>query len=194
MRQTITIIRTEHRRLASIINCFVGILNDVEAGRAEPDFELLELIQGYFRSFLYKFHHPKEDEFLFPELLKACPDLRGAITKLEEEHERGLSYLENLETTYQKYRAEGSSALTAYVAAARAYRDFEWQHMGLEEKEILPTAEKVLSDEVWERLDRVFTDHDDPVFGDQPQEKYEGLLSKIVNSAPAPHGLAGGEG
>ncbi|NVJ93279.1 MAG: hemerythrin domain-containing protein [Methylocystaceae bacterium] len=191
MRQTVTIIRTEHRRLAAIINCFIGVLGDVEAQKNEPDFELLELIHDYFRSFLYKFHHPKEDQHLFPALLKVCPELSETIEKLEAEHEKGLVYLENLETSFMAFKENPASGLAAYIDAARTYRDFEWQHMGLEEKEILPVAEEKLPEETWIALDAIFTDHDDPVFGDRPTKKFETLLSKIVNTAPAPHGLAG---
>lgn len=189
MRETITIIRTEHRRLAAIINCFMGILDDLEKKRNKPDFKLLELIHDYFNSFLYKFHHPKEDQYLFPALLKVKPELAEILSKLEAEHESGLIYLTRLETTLEYYKEDADQGLSDYVSAARAYRDFEWQHMGLEEKEILPLAEKFLSEETWHELDVIFTDHDDPVFGSQPKQKYEGLLSKIVNTAPAPHGL-----
>ncbi len=189
MRRTITIIRTEHRRLAAIINCFIGVLDDLAQARIEPDFDLLESVHEYCRSFLYKFHHPKEDGYLFPALCKASPEIREKVEQLEGEHEKGVGLLDELDQALADFRQNPKENLPSYVKVAKAYRDFEWQHMGLEEKEILPLADKVIGDEVWEELDRVFQDHDDPVFGDKPQGKYENLLSKIVNTAPAPHGL-----
>jgi branched-chain amino acid transport system ATP-binding protein len=72
---------------------------------------------------------------------------------------------------------------------AMVYRDFEWYHMGVEEREILPLAEEILTETDWAELDALFTAHDDPVFGRQPQEAFNTLASKIISQAPAPHGL-----
>jgi hemerythrin-like domain-containing protein len=69
------------------------------------------------------------------------------------------------------------------------YRDFEWYHMGVEEREILPLAEEILSDADWHELDGLFSVHDDPVFGQKPKEDFNTLAVKIISQAPAPHGL-----
>ena len=189
MRPTLTIIKTEHRRLSAVINCFVGVLKDWRAGKGAPDFDLLETIHAYFRSFLYTFHHPKEEEHLFPALLKAAPELANVMAHLEGEHASGFTMLQTLDDTLAAFRDGAPGGIDAYLAAAEAYQELEWKHMATEEKEILPRAQKALSDADWDRLDAVFTDHQDPIFGDTPQEKYETLLSVIVSRAPAPHGL-----
>ncbi|NVK19502.1 MAG: hemerythrin domain-containing protein [Methylocystaceae bacterium] len=189
MQKTITIIRTEHRRLAAIINCFVGVLSDMENTNADPDFGLLDQVHEYCRSFLYKFHHPKEDGYLFPALVQARPDLLPVISKLESEHERGVTLLDQLDQALASLKEDPRKNLGLYIQVAKTYRDFEWKHMATEEKEILPQAEKSIPEDVWKELDNVFSDHDDPVFGDKPQGNYENLLSQIVNRAPSPHGL-----
>ncbi|WP_417781997.1 hemerythrin domain-containing protein [Terasakiella pusilla] len=189
MQKTITIIRTEHRRLAAIINCFVGVLTDLKNDPRNPDVELLDQVHTYCRSFLYQFHHPKEDGHLFPALLKARPDLSPIIEKLESEHQKGVDLLDEMDKALLAYKENPKKHLDVYLQIAQAYRDFEWKHMATEEKEILPQAQKSLSAETWEELDKIFSDHDDPVFGDAPQSMYENLLSQIVNRAPSPHGL-----
>lgn len=189
MHKTLKIIKTEHRRLAAIINCYMGVLRDVEKGSLEPDFVFLKSVHSYFHSFLYKFHHPKEDEFLFPALLKSAPELSAVIERLESEHAQGLVLLDQLDVTLVAFEKDPKAGSAAYIEVAENYRQFEWKHMALEEKDILPMAAKNIPEEEWSRLDAIFSNHQDPVFGDVAQEEYAGLLSHIVNKAPAPHGL-----
>ncbi|WP_413207651.1 hemerythrin domain-containing protein [Rhodospirillum sp. A1_3_36] len=191
MRPTVTIIRTEHRRLAAVIDCFVGVLRDLNSGKskAAPDVDLLQSIHNYFRSFLYTFHHPKEEEHLFPSLAARVPALAEVIDRLEGEHARGLEMLDNLDRALEALRAGATDDLSAYLAAAESYQDLEWKHMALEERDILPLAQKALESADWDRLDAIFTDHEDPIFGDKPRAEYESLLTAIVNRAPSPHGL-----
>jgi hemerythrin-like domain-containing protein len=191
MRPTVTIIRTEHRRLAAVIDCFVGVLRDLNSGKSKsaPDFDLLRSIHAYFRSFLYTFHHPKEEEYLFPSLAERVPALAEVIHRLEAEHTRGLEILDSLDRALEALSIGATDDLSAYLAVAETYQELEWKHMALEERDILPLAQKALVSDDWDRLDAVFTDHEDPVFGDKPRAEYESLLTTIVNRAPSPHGL-----
>lgn len=190
MHKTASIIRAEHRRLAAVLNCLDGVLDDVQADKLQPDFDLFDAVLNYLETFLYRFHHPKEDSHLFPTLLRRSPEAQAVIDRLEAEHEKGEALTKRLRETLTQYRTEGAPGLDAFREAAKAYHQFEWQHMGTEEREVLPLAERILTEEDWQTLDAVFTDHDDPVFGDKPQAAFGQLLSSIVNQAPAPHGLA----
>ena len=67
------IIRNEHRAIAAVIHCFEEILKEVREDALEPSFDLFELIVRYLSEFPDRFHHPKEDEFLFPALANRDP-------------------------------------------------------------------------------------------------------------------------
>ena len=69
------------------------------------------------------------------------------------------------------------------------YAAFEYEHAHKEEKEILPVAEKTLSEQDWSRIDAAFLDHQDPMFGDKPTEEFSELYRQIVSIIPAPLGL-----
>lgn len=189
MNRTTTIIRNEHRRLAAVIHCLTGVLDDIEQRGLEPDFELFESVLEYLESFLYRYHHPKEDSHLFPALRRRSPEAEAVLEKLEAEHARGPKLLGRLRETLQRYREQGPDGYAAFRDAVREYHDFEWQHMGTEEREVLPLAERTLTPEDWAALDATFTSHDDPVFGDEPRAAFGRLLSSIVAHAPSPHGL-----
>lgn len=191
MRETLKIIREEHRRLASVINCFIGVLADIKDHDLAPDMTLFEQVVVYLESFLYRFHHPKEDEYLFYRVLERTDgSCSKTIQRLEQEHEQGKVLLALLRRNLDRYRGTpGQETFMGFYNIAMVYRDFEWHHMGVEERDILPLAEASLTDADWAELDALFTAHDDPVFGRQPKETFTNLAAKIISQAPAPHGL-----
>ena len=73
---------------------------------------------------------------------------------------------------------------------ARSYFDFYKGHMAVEEKQIIPEALKVLTEEDWTTLDAAFAENTDPLSTSQPRDPiYDRLVSKITFRAPAPIGL-----
>ncbi|HXH03685.1 MAG TPA: hemerythrin domain-containing protein [Candidatus Competibacteraceae bacterium] len=189
MFKAIDIIQAEHRRLAAMLHCLASVLQDVKKGMLEPDFELFEAVLHYVESFLYHFHHPKEDSYLFCTLRERVPELDKVLDQLEEEHQHGARLVERLRTTLEAYKRHGGPGLPAFLAAAEDYYQFEYKHMAMEEREVLPLARKRLTEEDRARLDAVFMAHEDPLFGDKPKKEFETLYTAILNRAPAPHGL-----
>jgi len=83
-------------------------------------------------------------------------------------------------------RQEFQETLTRYINVYLA-------HMQLEEQEILPAAQKHLTEADWEELDAAFEENRDPLTGKyQPDPVFEQLFTRIVRDAPAPIGLGGG--
>jgi hemerythrin-like domain-containing protein len=192
MSETLKIIRAEHRRLAAVINCFVSVLQEIKDRDHPAELEMFEQVVVYFEQFLYRFHHPKEDEYLFPRLLQRAEKSAEVIERLESEHVEGKDILVKLRTNLDNYRDKQDEAtFESFYNIAMVYRDFEWHHMSTEEREILPLAEKSLTENDWAELDAIFTAHEDPVFGRKQKDEFSDLASRIVNLAPAPHGLGG---
>ena len=61
--------------------------------------------------------------------------------------------------------------------------------MALEEREILPLAERVLTGDDWRDLDEAFAQNRDPMTGHVADFEYNALFTRIVNVVPAPIGL-----
>jgi len=64
----------------------------------------------------------------------------------------------------------------------RQYADFYLQHMRIEETEILPLAESVLSTDEWAELDAAFLANRDPLTGYEADEPYKPLFRTIVGA------------
>ncbi len=189
MPEALGIIRQEHRRLAAVMQCVEAVVHDIEAGRGQPDFELLHAVLAYLETFLYAFHHPKEDQYLFPALRRRAAGIDATLDELEEQHSRGEVLLHGLTESLAVYEQRGAPALEDFAHALEAYHAFEWAHMRKEEVEVLRVAEQALQAEDWRELDAAFTAHDDPLFGDAPSAHFRRLFSEIANRTPAPHGL-----
>ena len=189
MTKAAWIIRNEHHRYAAVLHCLRGMVREIERGHVEPDFELFRSILEYIDSFLEKYHHPKEDEYLFKALRRNCAEANEILDDLEHEHVRGGKELANLRESLEAYERDDPGALDRFRESTLAFSDFQSRHAMKEETVVLPLAEEHLTDEDWADIDAAFTDHDDPLFGGKAEAEYSKLFKRIVEHAPAPYGL-----
>jgi len=190
MVDALTVIEREHRRLGAVLACLVALTDEVDERDARPDFATFRAIFAYLGSFLDRFHHPKEDAYLFRALLKRRPEARAAIAAIEAEHAREPSMLAKMRATLDDYeRDRTTDAFNAFRNAVRDYVEFERAHAHGEERDIFPLAREYLLEGDWAEIDAAFQAHDDPLFGDQPSAEFQDLFTAIVERIPAPHGF-----
>jgi len=183
------IIRNEHRAIAAVVHCFEQILKEVRDDALDPPFDVFELVMRYLAEFPDRFHHPKEDDFLFPALADRDPAVGEVIHELQQQHEDCVRKTAMLVQMLAAWKAGDADAFKAFDQAAREYIAFQWEHIRLEETQILPAAREKLTETDWEAIDAAFDENDDPIFGANPQAAFNGLFRKIVATAPAPWGL-----
>lgn len=189
MQEAIKIIQNEHRGMAAVLYCLKCVREDIEKRGLRPDLALFYAAIDYIESFLDRFHHPKEDTYLFRALRRRYPKALPIINELENEHGIGESLLRALRAALDAYHRDGAQAFDAFSGALEEYYQFEWQHMKKEEEEILPLARERLTEDDWREIDAAFTAHDDPLFGERPRKEFKALFSRIAELAPAPHGF-----
>jgi hemerythrin-like domain-containing protein len=186
---TLRIIREEHGALAAMLGSILLLLAQHRRRGSLPDFTALRAMLFYVDEFPEQRHHRKESELLFPKLRARTPQSRALLDRLDAEHARGEHAIRELEHALLGFEMLGETRRLAFEQAAQRYVDFYLAHMRLEEEEILPLAERVLSDADWVELDAAFTANRDPFTGHAPEAPYEALFSRIVNLVPAPIGL-----
>jgi hemerythrin-like domain-containing protein len=187
--QALRIIYDEHRGLAAVLHGMLYLVHEIRDRRSKPNFELLGAMIYYIDAFPERFHHPKEDEYLFRLLRLRCPQAAPLLDRLATEHRAGAEKIRTLEQALARYQQGGDGEFSNFLAAVEAYAAFHWEHMRLEEKEALPLAEKYLSAGDWELVDAAFLGHADPLLGAKVGAKYDALFTRIVNLAPPPIGL-----
>ena len=189
MSRAVNIIKQEHLNYLALLQCLGHLANEASESRSKPDLRLFHSIIDYIESFLNRFHHPKEDDYLFRALLKRHPDCQALIQRLQGEHAEGDELLLDLKDALAACEADSKPDCISSADAVGRYREHQYNHMRSEETEALPLAREHLTDEDWQEIDAAFSAHDDPLFGDDRSAAYRRLYSKIVAMAPAPYGF-----
>ena len=188
--ESMRIIRDEHAALAAMLRSLTMMVARGPGDAANQYFDVLRAMLFYIDEFPERLHHPKESELLFPKVARAAPQSSAAIAQLEKDHHRGEGAVRELQHQLLAWELLGDSRRPAFEAAARSYVQFYLEHMQLEEKEILPAAERSLSAQDWAELDEAFATNCDPLTGKYPREPlYDRLFTRIVMIAPEPIGL-----
>ncbi len=186
---TTRIICEEHSALSAMLRSILLLLSQHHGKGALPDFTALRSILFYVDEFPEKRHHRKESELLFPKLRARTPLSRDLLDRLDHDHARGERYVREVEHALLGFEMMGEPRRKAFEQAAQRYVEFYLAHMALEEEQLLPLAERVLTDEDWAELDEAFMANRDPLTGHEPEADYRALFTRIVNLVPAPIGL-----
>lgn len=172
MLRSILLLLAEHRRNGTL-----------------PDFGALRAMLFYVDEFPEKRHHRKESELLFPKLRARTPMSRELLDRLDEDHARGERRIRDVEHDLLAFEMMGEARRAAFEQSVERFANFYQVHMAMEEREILPLAERVLTEDDWQELDAAFTANRDPLTGCEPEADYSALFTRIVNAVPAPIGL-----
>jgi hemerythrin-like domain-containing protein len=191
--QALSAIRAEHRSLAAVIH---GLVYLVRAAReAPPDFALLAAMLRYIEDFPERFHHPKEDAWLFARLRQRHAPAAALVDSLQGEHAEGARRIRELGRALRRWQAaQGDIAATgsardAFAARLNDYATFHWEHMRREELEAMPLCEAHFDAGDWSEIDAAFAAQEDPLSGASQATGLDELFRRIVRAAPPPVGL-----
>lgn len=183
------IIRDEHAAVAAMLRSLVLMMDRGPGDAPERFFDVVRAMLFYIDEFPERLHHPKESDLLFPRLARVAPELMPVIRRLESDHMNGEGKVRELQHLLLGWELIGETRRAPFSDAARAYVGFYLEHMRTEETQILPVAQKVLTDEDWAQLDAAFEQDRDPLAGGLRDPSYDRLFTRIVQTAPAPIGV-----
>ena len=186
---SIQIINQEHATISAMLYSIEMMERRGPKGNRPLFFEVLRSMLFYIDEFPEKQHHPKENLYLFPPILKKAPELQDAIEQLEIDHKVGEHRIRELQHLLLRWEILGDDYHQGFKDAAKKYHDFYLQHLQLENSLILPKALKVLDEQEWALMDEAFEENNDPWLHHSAQSVYQNLFSQITNHAPAPIGL-----
>jgi hemerythrin-like domain-containing protein len=194
--QALRVLRAEHRSLAAVLH---GLVYLVHAARdAPPDFALLATMLRYVDAFPERFHHPKEDAWLFARLRRRHPPAAALLDALQREHGEGAVRMRELAGALARWReVQGDAgaepaARKAFAALALAYAAFHREHMRREERDVMPLCEAHFGAQDWVEVDAAFTAHADPLSDTDGATEFGELFRRIARAAPPPVGSGTG--
>jgi hemerythrin-like domain-containing protein len=186
---TLKVIHDEHAALAAMLRTLSMLLAQHKREGTLPDFHALRAMLFYIDEFPERLHHTKESSLLFPKLRERSGEARAVLDRLDRDHASGERAIRDLEHALLAFEMMGESRREAFETTAQRYIDFYLEHMGIEERDILPLCERVLQPGDWAELDAAFAANKDPLTGHEPADEYRELFSRIVRLVPAPLGL-----
>jgi nucleotide-binding universal stress UspA family protein/hemerythrin-like domain-containing protein len=183
------LILDEHRSLAAVLQGLRRRIDDARSGAERLDRGVVGALLRYIHDYPEQRHHPKEESSLHRLLRQRGDRGRDLLHQLEAQHLHEYQLAAELQLACDACpdRASGDDpALLRLDAAAAALASHVWQHMRLEEHELLPLALEVLTPGDWREVADVFTGNQDPGFGEWSEADFRRHFTQAANSAPLP--------
>lgn len=147
-----------------------------------PDYSLMRSIIVYIQEYPEQIHHPLED-MIFSILLERVDDVEF-VQELITEHTQ-------LEVVTRQLRQSLESLSNGNVSQDELKRQLseflvgQRRHIYLEEAEVYPLVQSVLTKEDWKQLQYAVPILDEPMFGRRTREDYERLFREIEDRSKA---------
>ena len=171
-------LREDHRHIATVLALFSDHLNAIER-RELVNTHVIYEIMDYMVTWPDRFHHPRED-LIYGYAADVDRGLAEDRRLLEKDHDaiarEGRELLELIEG-WRGGEANGS----ALVERGRAYVQHHYEHMSIEEQQVFPAIDAVLTRADWQELvaDDQLRPVGDPVFGRRVQREFRNLARKL---------------
>jgi hemerythrin-like domain-containing protein len=189
MSKALSVIRDEHRSIGAILHGMQYLVEEIRARKAKVDPRVFAAMLYYLDTFSERMHHPKEDRFLFAPLKRHGREADPVVSQLESDHAEGGRALRRLEQFLIRYEEGGDREFPAFARAVDEFVQSYWEHMRIEEEQLFPLAEKLLTPDDWYVADRAFAENRDPLAAERDTRDFQKLFSRIVNLAPPPIGV-----
>ena len=166
----------EHRAVNLMLKVF-----DHALLRPRIDLEDVEQIIGFLKGFVDKCHHGKEEDLLFPELIRhGMPESGGPIGQMLYEHQTGRSFIADMEKAVRSLKNGQSDAARRLIDAGRKYRDLLVSHIEKEDQVLFKMADNLLDETVQDRLYEEFETLEIERMGPGQHERYHELLKSLA--------------
>jgi hemerythrin-like domain-containing protein len=184
MSDTIAMWHAEHKHFARLLDL---LERQVAAFHVDdgPNYELMLDIVSYLRFFPDRFHHPRED-VAFERLARLDPALRPTIDRLLQEHRVIAAAGTDLYAYLQQVVDDVMIERARIEAAAATYLVYYRRHLALEDRDIVPRAEELLTPQDWEAVVAAIPGGTDPLFGEDCDQRYRELRRQIALAATEP--------
>ena len=194
MHPTLRVIRDEHGVLSAVLRSISLLLSESRRHRIQPDFTVLRAMLFYIDEFPEKVHHTKESELLFPKIRERSGEGSAVLDRLDGEHARSHRAVLELEHDLLALEmlseaADADARRERFEARMHEYVTSYLEHIRVEETEVLPLAERVLTAADWALLDAAFMKNRDPLTHREGDDAFRPLFKRILTTLPAPLGL-----
>jgi hemerythrin-like domain-containing protein len=158
--QPIEDLKTEHEAVNITLKILDSICNTAEEAGEISNPEHVGQLIDFFKTFVDKCHHGKEEGLLFPALEGVGVSREGGpIGVMLKEHRQGRDLVAKMNVALAQYSEGNREAVSDLIQYARAYIALLTQHIEKENKVLFPMADRHLSREkqveLWEGFETI---------------------------------------
>ena len=174
MSRAIDMLRAEHEAILAALNILDTFTQQVSADQT-VECEDIDALLALFNEFADKCHHGKEEDLLFPALVKAGLTAgAGPLAVMLSEHEQGRRLVREMTEA-----AHPPLNLLDFFDAARAYSQALRSHIERENTVLFPMAEEVLTQTQLDTLADAFEEHEIRLIGRGRHEELHALIKRL---------------
>jgi len=178
--QPIKDLKMEHDAVQMTLRILDKICQQIEKSGEIIDFQHLDQLLEFFKVFVDKCHHGKEEELLFPALENVGVSReRGPIEVLLHEHQQGRDHVQAMNAALSQYKKGNRKAVAEFVKTAKGYISLLNQHIDKENGVLFPLAEKHLSEQEQEKLWEGFEMIETQKIGVGKHDEFHKMLDKL---------------
>jgi hemerythrin-like domain-containing protein len=174
--QTIDTLTDEHNGVLTVLQELTRAGTAAAAGTPVPR-DIFVDIDEFFRVFVDRCHHHKEEAVLFPALGERAATLRQ---RLEQEHERGRELARAYAVAVDVYQPGNTASGLVLAAAAEAYTVFLRGHIAVETAELFPMIRFVLTPVDDARITEAFEQIERDDLGPGTHERLHGMIASLA--------------
>lgn len=178
MKQKTTMIDrllTEHENILRTLNLLEMQFLDLCRGRT-PDYSIMRSIIVYIQEYPEQAHHPLEDE-IYSILLDRLDEVK-LIQELITNHTELEVVTRKLRESLESLNSDNIS-MDELKQQLRIFLISQRQHIYIEEIQVYPLVQSVLTKKDWKQIQSIVPLLDDPVFGERTRSDYELLYHEI---------------
>lgn len=169
----------EHHAVLMALSILEKVAAAIGAGDDQAPAHLEQLLD-FFRGFVDRCHHGKEEDVLFPELeRRGVRRDGGPIGVMLVEHELGRGHVRAMTASLQGLRGGDAGTAAAIVAQAEAYRELLEAHIAKENQVLFPMADRLVEPDVAAQLGERFEAIERDRVGVGKHEAYHALLHAL---------------
>ncbi len=196
--QLTDILMNEHRIIEQVLDCLGKVLEQCTAENRLDKHSARRLIE-FFRGFVDRCHHGKEEEQLFA-VMEANGFSGGCspVAVMLREHELARLYVQGMEAAIEPAVAGDPEALKWFIQHGQSYEKLIREHIRKEDICLFPAANHRLTQHDQEQLLIAFEKIEAEKIGREIHERFLGLANelaerlgvpraKIAEEHPGPH-------
>jgi hemerythrin-like domain-containing protein len=181
MPEPLHALKHEHRVIERALRALDGVCLRLELGEPVPHSALVQLVE-FISTFADRYHHGKEESYLFPALeRRGIPREGGPLGVIERQHEIERKLTTEMRRGIEEYRDLDPESRQTFVNASRRYVDHLIAHMQTEDGMLFRLAEEILEETDMAEMKEAF-ERAESELSPRTRAEYETLANQLEDT------------